>query len=176
MTNLKIKNNSFNWGSLVVGLFSIIIAVIAFRQPKATLGSLAFVFAILAIVKGIWLIFINIYTKRKYDYHSVWDYIVSCVNIVAGFYLLFNLQIGIVIIPMIFAFWFLSESIIGLLSAFFVRRYSKGFFVLSIIINVINIILAVLLISNPIASILTVVILIGIHFFLNGVLFIVSAF
>src|SRR5699024_11525082 len=81
-----------------------------------------------------------------------------------------------IVLIIVFTIWFIIDSVIALISARAIRKYSKRNFWLIVILSIISIIIGIMLIFNPIASILTVAYLVGIYFTLNGLSYVIQAF
>ena len=102
--------------------------------------------------------------------------ILGIIDILIGVYLLFNLNIGVAVLPFVFAIWFLFDSIFGLFTLDFAKRVSTGYFWFTLIVDVLGIILGVMLLFNPLSSALTLSFLVGFYFMMFGISNIVYAF
>ena len=142
-----------DWGSLVLGILFVLTALISFQNPAGNLIAIVMVFAIFAIIKGIFEIFVRNRMKELLGYKAYAPIILGIIDILIGVYLLFNLNIGVAVLPFVFAIWFLFDSI-----------------------DVLGIILGVMLLFNPLSSALTLSFLVGFYFMMFGISNIVYAF
>lgn len=175
MENKRHKHN-MDWGSLLLGILLIIAALIAFKNPASNLLAIVVIFAILAIVKGVVEICIRNRMKNLTGIKVYVPIIIGILDIIVGVYLLFNLDVGLVTLPYIFAVWFILDSFFGLLVLDFAKAISTGYFWFSLILNILGIIIGFMLMVNPITSALTLSFLVGFYFMLVGILNIVYAF
>ena len=160
------QQHGMDWGSLVLGILFVLTALISFQNPAGNLIAIVMVFAIFAIIKGIFEIFVRNRMKE----------LLGIIDILIGVYLLFNLNIGVAVLPFVFAIWFLFDSIFGLFTLDFAKRVSTGYFWFTLIVDVLGIILGVMLLFNPLSSALTLSFLVGFYFMMFGISNIVYAF
>ncbi len=162
---------SFGWGYLILGILLIITAIIAFRNPFSDVLALTMLFGIMAILSGIWFIVNNDGGNK------VFRIIMGILDILIGIVLLFNLWAGAWAMPYVFAIWFIASSIYHIVLMVSMRQaYGNGYFWFLLIINILCIIAGVMLLFNPMASILTMSFILGFYFMLAGIESIVYAF
>lgn len=170
------QHHGMDWGSLVLGILFVLTALISFQNPAGNLIAIVMVFAIFAIIKGIFEIFARNRMKELLGYKAYAPIILGIIDILIGVYLLFNLNIGVAVLPFVFAIWFLFDSIFGLFTLDFAKRVSTGYFWFTLIVDVLGIILGVMLLFNPLSSALTLSFLVGFYFMMFGISNIVYAF
>ena len=158
------QHHGMDWGSLVLGILFVLTALISFQNPAGNLIAIVMVFAIFAII------------KELLGYKAYAPIILGIIDILIGVYLLFNLNIGVAVLPFVFAIWFLFDSIFGLFTLDFAKRVSTGYFWFTLIVDVLGIILGVMLLFNPLSSALTLSFLVGFYFMMFGISNIVYAF
>ena len=171
----NLSREGFDFGSLLIGILSLLVGVIALRNPLASLASIVMYYGVFAILKGI----VEIVLRNKVrKYHTSGNILLftGIINIIFGLLLVFNVEIGMIVMPMVFAFWFLFDSIMGIFRARPIKEFSNSKYWLSIILSVLGIILGILLIDNPFASMFTLVSLVGFYFILLGIRYVVDAF
>lgn len=173
---LSKSKNGFNWWSLVIGIIYIILAFLAFNNPIEGASLVIYLFAFAVIFKGITQIMIRNRLKEYTGITNNWLIVIGIIDIIIGVFLLFNVTTGVLALPIIFAVWFIIDSVIALFSARGIRKYNKRNFWMIVILSLLSIVVGIMLIFNPIASILTVAYLIGIYFLLNGISYIIQAF
>lgn len=170
------QNRGFNWSSLILGVLFIIVALLSFQDPVGNLVAIVIVIGAFAIIKGIYEIFVRNKVKELTGYQSKMPIVIGIIDIIIGVLLLFNIGAGVITLPFIFAFWFLFDSILGLLTAGSARAFSNGYYWFTVIINIIGILLGIFLLFNPLSSVLTLSFLVGAYFMLVGITEIIYAF
>lgn len=102
--------------------------------------------------------------------------ILGIIDILIGVYLLFNLNIGVVVLLFVFVIWFLFDLIFGLFILDFVKWVSIGYFWFILIVDVLGIILGVMLLFNLLFLVLILSFLVGFYFMMFGISNIVYVF
>ncbi len=161
------QKSKFSWGYLIAGILFIVMAFLAFFNTAASIEAIAYLFGIMAIVSGVMLI-----VSRT----GAWGIVGGILAILAGIFILFNIFWTITALPFIFAVWFIAGSIYNLITISTMRQYGTGYFVFSIIVNILCLLLGVGLLFNPFAAFLTMSIILGAYFLLLGIQCIVFAF
>ncbi|MGX7417842.1 HdeD family acid-resistance protein [Carnobacterium gallinarum] len=165
-----------DWGSLILGVLFIITALFSFQDPIGNLATIVIIFALMAILKGLFELFFRNKLKELTGIKAYVPIVTAVANIVIGAYLLFNLDIGITILPYVFATWFLIDSILGLFTLDLAKNVSTGHLWFTVIVTILGIILGLMLLFNPISSALTLSFLVGFYFMVFGINQIVYAF
>lgn len=176
VVSLSKTENGFNWWSFIVGIIYIILGILAFNNPLGSASFVIYLFAFAVAFKGITQIIIRNRLKEYTGMTNNWLIVIGIIDIIIGVFLFFNVTAGVIALPIVFAMWFIIDSVIALVSARAIRKYSKRNFWLIVILSIISIIIGIMLIFNPIASILTVAYLVGIYFTLNGLSYVIQAF
>ncbi|MDK8393068.1 DUF308 domain-containing protein, partial [Lactobacillus gasseri] len=78
-------------------------------------------------------------------------------------------EIGGLTLAILFAIWFLADSIIGIIFSWHLREYSTGYFVLCLILNIISLIIAFALLFNPVLAAITLVYLVAFWLMVFGI-------
>lgn len=159
---------TINWGFLLVGILFVGASVLSFINPAGSLESLAYVFAFLAIVNGVWLLANNL--------GSGWRIAGGIIDILIGLFLVSNIYYTMAALPYVFAVWFIVDSILRLATIGITRLLGTGFFVLSLIFNILGLIVGILLLFNPVVSALTLSFMVGFYLLLAGIESIALAF
>lgn len=170
------EKRSFNWGSFILGILFILAALLSFKDVTGNLLAIVIVYAIFAIIKGCYEIFLRNKLKELTGVKMYFPIIMGVIDLIVGIYLLFHLNIGITILPYVFAIWFLLDSIFSLFTLDLARAVSNGFFWFSLIVDILGIIVGFMLLFNPISSVLTLSFLVGFYFMMFGILEIVYSF
>lgn len=166
----------FNWGYLILGILFILIALLSFRDPASNLVAIVLVFAVMAILKGIFELVVRRKMEEFAGQSGVPMIIIGILDIVLGIFLLFNTTVGIIALPIVFAAWFIVDSFGELMVAGAYKNISTGYYWFKIIINLLGIVLGILLLFNPLSAALTLAFLVGFYFMMTGITYIVAAF
>lgn len=170
------RSNDFNLSNLLIGILAIIVSIIAFRNPMASLVSIVIWYAIFAIIRGILEIMArNRLKKIGFSKHN-FMLASAIINIIFGILLLFNIEIGVITLPIIFAIWFMLDSIMGIFLAKPIKSFNNKMYWFIVILNIIGAIIGFMLLRNPVSSMFTVAFLVGFYFMMNGIRHIVQAF
>jgi len=166
----------FDWTEFMTGVVFLIAAYFVAKQPQAALLSLVFLFAIAAIISGITTI--GGYTKlqRETGLRANFALVFAIIDILVGLLFLFHAPTGIVVLGYIFAFWFLIDSIERLVVASHLRTFGMGYFILSVILDVVSLILAIMLLFNPLVAAFSFNVLVSFYFAVFGINAILIAF
>ncbi|WP_086314833.1 acid-resistance membrane protein [Enterococcus sp. 7F3_DIV0205] len=170
------SKKGIDWGSLILGILFVLTALLSFQDPAGNLIAIVMVFAIFAILKGIFEIFARNRMKELTGYKAYAPIILGVIDIIIGVYFLFNLNIGVAALPFIFAIWFILDSVFGLFALDLAKSVSTGYFWFTLVVDVLGIILGIMLLMNPLSSALTLSFLVGFYFMLFGITHIVYAF
>lgn len=171
--SFSITENGFNWWSLIIEIIYIVLGILAFNNLLGSASFVIYLFAFAVAFKEVTQIIIRNRLKEYTGMTNNWMIVIGIIDIIIGVFLFFNVTAGVIALPIVFAMWFIIDSVIALISARTIRNYSKRNFWLIVFLSIISIIIGIILIFNPIASILTVAYLVGIYFTLNGLSFVI---
>ncbi|MCB5954826.1 HdeD family acid-resistance protein [Enterococcus sp. CWB-B31] len=172
----KEHRSGLDWGSLLLGILFVMTALLSFQDPAGNLLAIVIVFAIFAIFKGIFEIFVRNRLKELVGYKSYVPVILGIIDIIVGIYLLFNLGVGVSVLPYVFAIWFILDSFINLFTLDLARAFSAGYYWFSLIVDILGIALGFVLLFNPLSLALTLSFLVGFYFIIFGITYIVYGF
>lgn len=170
------KRSGLDWGSLLLGILFVLTALMSFQDPAGNLIAIVMIFAVFAIIKGVFEIFVRNRLKELTGFKSYMPLILGAIDIILGVYLLFNLQIGVSVLPYVFAIWFILDSFFNLFTLDLAKAFHTGYYWFSLIVDILGIILGVVLLFNPLSSALTLSFLVGFYFMMFGITYIVYAF
>lgn len=178
MYNMKGNNykDGFQWAPFLLGILYLILGFLAFNNPMVSIVSVAYVFAIGAIIIGFYQIFIRHRIKQYSGYKSTALVVFGVIDIIIGVIFLFNIVTAMFAMHFLFVFWLIFDSIGTLVTANPIKEFSTAQYWFTIVIAIIGLILGILLLFNPLSSFVTLAVLIGLYFMLFGVLNIVYAF
>lgn len=170
------KKSEISWGYLLTGILFILVSLIAFKDPASSLVAIVYVFAFFAIYKGAFDLFFRRKIHQYTDHKSTLLIVLGLFDIAVGIFLLFNVSLGLVALPFIFAIWFIVDSVISLALSDVFKLKSNSYYWFNVVLNLIGIVLGIMLLFNPISSALTLAFLVGFYFMVIGISFIVNAF
>lgn len=170
------ESRKIDWGSLVLGILFVLVSLISFRDPVGNLVAIVIVFAIFAILKGLFELFLRSRVKELTGYKGKMPIVIGIIDLLIGIFFIFNIGAGVVALPFVFAVWFIIDSVLALFTADLFRGISEGHYWFTVVINVLGILLGIILLFNPLSSALTLSFLVGFYFMVVGINQIVYAF
>lgn len=165
---------TFKLSYFVMGIVAIFVALLAFRNPELNLIAVVWMFALMAIVKGIFELFFRRKTKEFDGNKHTWIFILGIVDLLLGIFLVINIGAGLLALPYVFAFWFIFDSLMELMiySSFAGTTY----YWFHLVLNILGIMIGFFLLFHPIIAALSLSYLVGIYFMISGILSIVYSF
>lgn len=170
------EQRRFDWGSVLVGILLIILGGWCFYRPDRTLELVAVLVGIGAIVKGVYELWFRRMVRRWLDLRSRWLLILGILDIILGLVFTFKVATGVQVIAIIFALWFIFDTVGQLFIASYYRQMNRGYYWLLVILNLVAFALGVILLFNPVLSGLALVWLIASFMILVGLIQIIAAF
>ena len=173
---LNRKSFGFDWGQFITGILFLIAAFVVMRYPLATLKTVTFIFAVVAIIRGI-AILAGYSTLRQLTGKLAWvSLLMGIFDLVIGVIFLVNSNFGVATITMMFAIWFLVDSVGSLFNVGHLRIAGTGCFVLYLVLDILAVIVSLMLIMQPVVAAITLVTLLSMFFVLFGIECIILAF
>ncbi len=173
---LNRKSFGFDWGQFITGILFLIAAFVVMRYPLATLKTVTFIFAVVAIIRGI-AILAGYSTLRQLTGKLAWvSLLMGIFDLVIGVIFLVNSNFGVATITMMFAIWFLVDSVGSLFNVGHLRIAGTGWFVLYLVLDILAVIVSLMLFMQPVIAAVTLVTLLAMFFVLFGIECIVIAF
>ncbi|MBB1080042.1 DUF308 domain-containing protein [Limosilactobacillus sp. STM2_1] len=166
----------FDWFSLIVGILFLIAGIASFNRPDRTLRFLAIVAGVAFIFRGIYELWFRQRISQLLQEASGWLIFSAILDIILGIIFLFQPSFGVLFIAIIFAIWFILDSITELLSAKFFKEFHRGYYWFIIILAIISLILGIILLFSPLLSAITVVWLVSTFLIVFGIMKIIQAF
>lgn len=161
-------SKKINLGYFLLGILYLIVSLLAFRNPTGSLLSIAIVFGITFIIKGIYEI---LFSKRSFLL-----ILVSIIDIMLGILLITKIGVSLVILPYIFSISFIANSIFGVFTSSMIKGTSKFERYFLIVLNILGIFAGIFLLYNPISSVLTLTFIVGAYFMMVGIQYFFAAF
>lgn len=173
---LNRKSFGFDWGQFITGILFLIAAFVVMRYPLATLKMVTFIFAVVAIIRGV-AILAGYSTLRQLTGKLAWvSLLMGIFDLVIGVIFLVNSNFGVATITMMFAIWFLVDSVGSLFNVGHLRIAGTGWFVLYLVLDILAVIVSLMLFMQPVVAAITLVTLLSMFFVLFGIECIVLAF
>lgn len=163
------KTWGFDWPLFLSGIIFLIAGFFLIAQPSASLVSIVLIFGVMAIVQGIsWLG--NFFHYRDYvNGISFLAIVAGVLDILIGLTFITKIYVGAIVIAYLFATWFLIDSIIGIVMSSHLRSFGRGYFWVSLILDIFGVVVAIMMLFDPLSSLLTLTMLLAIYFVIFGV-------
>lgn len=146
----------------------IINGIISLLNPTSTIISLAIIFGLSMLIKGI--IDIYIYAKyNKYILSSSSILVDGIITIILSLLILFNKYLIVSIIPILFSIWLLFSGISQIVEAIEFRQYKVENWWLYLLLGIIESIISVMSVFKPIATAVALSTIIGVAFIATGI-------
>lgn len=141
---------------LILGILLILLGLFTFLHPSSVLGGIAAVYGAIALITGIADIVFYAKMERRTGFGPVVSLVTGILSVIAGILILFNLSAGAWLVATLFPIWFLAHCISRLAQLPFTRMTSgSAAFWFSLVLNILGLVLGVLLLANPVLSILS---------------------
>lgn len=169
------------WLVLLRGIFAIVLGILAFVWPVATMVAFVWVFAIYAVIDGIAAIVQAISTRRS-DPTWGWLLAIGIVGVVAGvLVMIFPAAVGalaLLALLWIVAIWSIVGGIFGIPAAASIAN--GGARVMGIVFSALEILfgilLVILLLATPVSALVGLIYVLGAYAVIAGIVLIVIAF
>jgi uncharacterized membrane protein HdeD (DUF308 family) len=161
-----------SWGLvLVMGILSIVLGILAFGWPGATVVTVAIFFAAWLFVSGIFSI-IGAFTEDASTGMKVLSAIIGVLSVIVGFSLLRTPFQSVEVMIFVLGIFWVSQGIIGFVTAFEVKK-GRNWRLFSSILGVLA---GIVVLVYPITSALTLALFGGIWLVILGITQIIAAF
>ena len=130
----------------------------------------------IAIVQGFIGIMFYFELKSVFE-RNPWIVLVNgIIELLIGFYLIMNPTISLTFLPILFAIWFIADSIRNILVAFRLQPINKMWFWTYLVLGILGMILGIFLVSNLYVAMMSMATLITFYFFIVAVIRLIDAF
>jgi uncharacterized membrane protein HdeD (DUF308 family) len=161
-----------SWGLvLVMGILSIILGILAFAWPGATIVTVAIFFAVWLFVSGIYSI-IGAFSDDASTSMKVLSAIIGVLSVIVGFSLLRTPFQAVEVMIFVLGIFWVSQGIVGFVTAFEVKK-GRNWRLFSSILGVVA---GIVVLVYPISSALTLALFGGIWLVILGITQIIAAF
>ncbi|MFD1483959.1 HdeD family acid-resistance protein [Lacticaseibacillus baoqingensis] len=172
----KTTHFGFDWGEFITGIALLIAAVVMLRHPGATMLTLSFIFAIIAIIRGIATLAAFSKLHELTGVRAWVSLVAGIIDLLVGVLFLFDLESGVMALAYFFATWFLIDSIANLLNASHLRDAGLPWLILNILFDLLAILISLLLFMQPVLSAVGIVTILAMFVAVWGVNALVLAF
>lgn len=170
------QKRGFDWFSLIVGILFILAGLASIMHPDGTLHFLAILVGIAFILRGIYELWFRQFVNRTLNQNSGWIIFAAILDIILGIIVLVYPGWGILYIAILFAIWFIVDSIIEIKAAKLFKEFHRGYATWLVVLGVISIIMGVILLFSPLLSAMTIVWLVSVMLMVFGIMHVVQAF
>lgn len=160
------------WLLLLSGILFVFLAVYIFRQPLASYVALSVLFAVTFLVAGI---FEAVYavSSRNYDDGWGWALFGGIIHIVFGIFLISFPVLTVTVLPVFVGSVILIRSLLAAFHAFSIKRAGIAGWGWILFSAVIGILLAIMMLANPVFGGFTIIIYTAVSFLMLGIVQIV---
>ena len=170
------NRSALGWGELLVGIAFIILGAVTFVRPSGALSGVVFVYGLMAIVGGIADIVYYVKMERRTGFGPAMSLVMGILSILAGIFLLLNIDAGKWALVILFPLWFITHCITRLCRLSEIRLLAgSGYYYFTLIVNIVGLVLGFAMIFNPTLSFVSVSYIIGLYLILMGVDYLVQA-
>ena len=170
------ERNRFDPFSLIIGILTVIVGILALRNPFASFGMIVILMAIAAVIEGIFKIFEIRNVARSLQMSSGWWTFSGVIDILFGILLFFVPSIGGVVVWISIAIWFIIDSLFELWLSRFLRDNNKTYYWFTVIISILGVVLGVILLFKPAYAISIAIFLLAFYLLLFGINQIIRSF
>lgn len=144
----------FGWTELILGILLLATGIFLIVRPVVVLGGFVLAYAVGLIVVGIADIVFYVRLERYTGIGPVVSLVAGIINILAGVLLAVNTQFGVLVLAVMFPIGLMAHSVARLLNLDFVKRFGSGWiYWLSLAVGVLGLVLGIMLLVNPLASV-----------------------
>lgn len=170
------KKNKKNFSlSLSSSIIFVILGLFLFIKPNATITTISYIIGGILLILGIISIiryFRSDFGINALDFDLVYGVLVS----IAGLYLIIKPTLLAVIFPTILGIWIIVNSVTKFQYSLLLKKLNKSDFKYTLIISLLTFIWGLILLINPLKTVLRVTQIIGIFIIIYAVLDIIDNF
>ena len=160
---------------LIFGVLLIICSVFVFNKPITAFLILGYAVGIVAVLKGIQLIYLYFKTKDTVLFRANTFLVIGILLTILGIIFLFRPMFANGVFAYLLAFWFIYDSINNFLSMHILKGIHIGLYILAIAANIILLIGGICIIINPLVAAISLEFFVGLTFLVSGIEYIIFA-
>ena len=166
-----------NWWELIAGIVMIALGIASLTRPSLAVTGLVYAYGIAGVIVGVADILRYIRVERYTSFGPIVSLIAGVLSVMAGVVILVNPQVGMAVFSLLFALWFITHCVSRMASLSWLRFVAgRGAYYAALVLNLIGLVLGVLLVVLPAASLLALGYLAGVYLIVLGVESLVMAF
>src|SRR5688500_17395411 len=146
------QKTRIRWSRLLIGVFFVIIGVFIISFAEENLFAITWLIGIVFVINGLIEIFVRRNMNQATQKGSTLLIVLGIINIIIGMLILFNLVTSTTFIVYLFAIWFIINAVLNIFTITPAEGSNKRFRMVSILLNIIEIILGVILLFNPLIA------------------------
>lgn len=171
------RRSGFGWVEFISGLCMILLGIFTIIRPQGVFTWAAVIYGLLAVITGVCDILFYIKTERYTGFGPIVALIAGILSVMAGTILLAHPGAGAWILTILFPLWFIAHGISRLAHLSTIRYIAgKTYYCISMIINILGIILGVVMLFEPVLTIVTAGTIISVYLIISGAESIALAF
>lgn len=160
---------------LVLGVLLIVCSVFVFNKPLTAFAMLGYLIGIIAIAKGIHLIYLYFKIRNIVLFKANTFLVLGILLALIGVVFILKPMSANNVFAYILAIWFIYDSVNNFLSLSILKQLNTGLFVIGILANVILLIGGICIIINPWVAAISLSFVIGVTFLVSGIEYIIFA-
>ena len=173
------KKAGFGWIELIAGILMIALGIYTLLRPDGMLTGAVVIYGLFAVIMGVCDIVIYARISRFTGFGPMVSLISGILSVMCGFMLLANPSVGKWALTVLLPIWFIAHSISGLTHTPLIRMMGGPFYVMSLTMDILGLVLGMLMLLSPALSFITLHALgyvVAVYLILFGIEAIISAF
>lgn len=166
-----------NWWELIAGIVMIALGIASLARPSLAVTGLVYAYGAAGVIVGVTDILRYIRVERYTGFGPIVSLVAGVLSVMAGVVILVNPRVGMAVFSLLFALWFITHCVSRLASLSWLRFVAgRGAYYAALVLNLIGLVLGVLLVVLPAASVLTLGYLTAVYLIVLGAESLVMAF
>ena len=171
------RRSGYGWFELIIGIMLVVLGIFTFIRPGSTLTGIVILYGLVAVITGISDLIFYVRTERYTGFGPAVSLISGIFSIMAGVMLLVYPGAGRWVMVLLLPLWFIAHCVARLAHLPFLRMFAgTGYYYFTLVVNCIGLLLGVLMIVNPLVSLISSGYVIGGYLLLLGLDSLVFAF
>lgn len=170
------QKKGVDWFSLILGILFVIAGIASFVHPDTTMHFLAILVGVAFILRGIYELWFRNFINNALNEKAGWIIFIAILDIILGIIVLAWPGLGVLYLAIIFAVWFIIDSLAMIRGAKFFREFHRGYATWLVVLGIISLILGIILLFSPMLSVMTIVWLVSVMLMVFGIMHIIQAF
>ena len=165
------------WWELIVGVVLIVLGILSLIRPSLAVTGLVVAYGIAGVIVGVADILLYIRVERFTGFGPIVSLISGVLSVMAGVVILVHPGVGMAVISVLFAVWFITHCVSRLANLSHVRLTAgRGMYYLALALNIVGLIAGALLLVMPAGSLAVLGYVAALYLIVLGVESVVMAF